>query len=103
MSTYVLIHGDWHGGWCWKKVVPFLRQAGHRVLAPDLPGHGNDTTPSSDVNPLRIFQCLNDLLDGELEPVILVGHRSGRLLIPPLAAHRKDTVQTLPHLSASLL
>ncbi|TMH39656.1 MAG: alpha/beta hydrolase, partial [Betaproteobacteria bacterium] len=28
-STYVLVHGAWHGGWCWKKVVPALRAAGH--------------------------------------------------------------------------
>jgi pimeloyl-ACP methyl ester carboxylesterase len=38
MSTYVLIHGAWHGSWCWDKVVPLLQQAGHQVVAPDLPG-----------------------------------------------------------------
>jgi pimeloyl-ACP methyl ester carboxylesterase len=37
MSTYVLIHGAWHGGWCWEKVKSLLEQAGHRVLTPDLP------------------------------------------------------------------
>ncbi len=42
MSTYVLIHGAWHGGWCWNKVVPLLEQAGHKVIAPDLPSHGKD-------------------------------------------------------------
>ena len=40
MSTYVLIHGACSGGWCWEKVVPLLKQAGHTVEAPDLPGHG---------------------------------------------------------------
>ena len=103
MSTYVLIHGDWHGGWCWKKVIPFLHEAGHRVLAPDLPGHGNDTTPLSDVNPLLIFQCLNDLLDGEVEPVILVSHSSGGMLITALADQRSEKVKTLVYLSAFLL
>ena len=38
MSTYVLIHGAWHGGWCWKYVIPLLEKEGHRVIAPDLPG-----------------------------------------------------------------
>src|SRR3979490_624380 len=39
-STYVLVHGAWHGGWCWKKVVPALRAAGHEVYAPTLTGLG---------------------------------------------------------------
>src|SRR5713226_9742679 len=103
MSTYVLIHGDWHGGWCWKKVVPFLHQSGHRVLAPDLPGHGQDMTPLSAVNTQLIFQCLNDLLDGEVEPVILVGHSSGGMLITALADLRSEKVKTLVYLSAFLL
>jgi pimeloyl-ACP methyl ester carboxylesterase len=54
MSTYVLIHGAWHGGWCWNKVVPLLQQAGHRILAPDLPGHGQDTTSLFAITPQLI-------------------------------------------------
>jgi Alpha/beta hydrolase family len=40
MATFVLVHGAWHGGWCWKKVVPILRDAGHDVYAPTLTGLG---------------------------------------------------------------
>ena len=39
---FVLIHGGWHGAWCWQRVVPLLRAAGHAVLAPDLPSMGDD-------------------------------------------------------------
>ena len=46
MSTFVLIHGSGNGGWCWDKVAPLLKQAGHEVIAPDLPGHGDDKTLS---------------------------------------------------------
>ena len=33
MSTYVLIHGAWHGAWCWKNIIPFLEKNGHKVVA----------------------------------------------------------------------
>jgi pimeloyl-ACP methyl ester carboxylesterase len=38
----ILIHGSWHGAWCWHKVTPLLEKIGHRVHAIDLPGHGKD-------------------------------------------------------------
>ena len=38
--TYVLVHGAWHGGWCWRRLVPLLRQAGHEGFAPTLTGLG---------------------------------------------------------------
>ena len=41
MTTIVLIHGAWHGGWCWKKVAPLLRAAGHEVYTPTLTGLGD--------------------------------------------------------------
>ena len=47
MSTFVLVHGGWNGGWCWEKVVPLLEETGHKVEAPDLPGLGDDRTPIS--------------------------------------------------------
>jgi hypothetical protein len=36
MATFVLVHGAWHGGWCWKQVAALLRQAGHEVFMPTL-------------------------------------------------------------------
>ena len=51
MSTFVLIHGSWHGAWCWYKVMPRLERAGHRVLAFDLPSLGRDKTPISEISP----------------------------------------------------
>ena len=38
MTTFVLVHGAWVGGWCWQKVIPFLEAAGHEVYAPTLTG-----------------------------------------------------------------
>jgi hypothetical protein len=39
-STFVLVHGAWHGGWCWHRVADPLRKAGHRVFTPTLTGVG---------------------------------------------------------------
>ena len=50
MSTFMLIHGAWHGAWCWYKVVPRLERLGHRVIAPDLAGLGRDKTPANRVS-----------------------------------------------------
>jgi pimeloyl-ACP methyl ester carboxylesterase len=41
MATFVLVHGGWDGGWCWKEVEPYLRAAGHEVLRPSLTGCGD--------------------------------------------------------------
>ncbi|HVI61936.1 MAG TPA: alpha/beta fold hydrolase, partial [Bradyrhizobium sp.] len=40
MTTFVLVHGAWHGGWCYKRVARLLRQAGHEVYTPTLTGLG---------------------------------------------------------------
>lgn len=102
MSTYVLIHGAWHGGWCWHKVVPRLEKLGHRVLAPDLPSLGRDKTPVKRISlPLwRGFIC--DLLDAQAEPVVLVGHSRGGIVITEVAEHRPDRIRTLVYLTAFL-
>jgi hypothetical protein len=43
MATFVLVHGAWHGGWCWKYVTPLLHAAGHDVFTPTLTGVGERT------------------------------------------------------------
>ncbi len=40
MATFVLVHGAWHGGWCWRDTVSALQAHGHRVFAPTLSGNG---------------------------------------------------------------
>ena len=46
MITFVLVHGAWHGGWCWDRVAPLLREAGHEVHAPTLTGRRSAHTSS---------------------------------------------------------
>jgi pimeloyl-ACP methyl ester carboxylesterase len=70
MSTFILIHGAWHGGWCWYKVIPLLEKEGHTVLAPDLPGHGRDKTPVLAVSLQLYVDRVCQLLDAQRKPVL---------------------------------
>jgi len=103
MSTYVLIHGSWHGAWCWFKVVARLEKAGHKVVAPDLPGLGRDRTPVAEISPDTWSDHVCRVLDGESDPVILVGHSLGGLIISQVAEKRPEKVRTLVYLTAILL
>ena len=103
MSTYVLIHGAWHGGWCWDKVVPLLEKDGHKVEAPDLPGHGNDKTPIPEISLQAYADRVCEILDAQSEPVILVGHSMGGVVITQAAEYRPDKIKKLVYLTAFLL
>jgi pimeloyl-ACP methyl ester carboxylesterase len=102
MSTFVLIHGAAHGGWCWYKVVPQLEKQGHTVLAPDLPGHGKDKTPVADVTLQLYVDSVCKLLDARREPVILVGHSMGGGIITQVAEERPERIKRLVYLTAAL-
>ena len=103
MSTYVLIHGSWHGAWCWYKIVPRLRAAGHRVVAPDMPGHGRDHTPLGGITMDDYVACITSVLDAADEPVVLVAHSRGGIAITQAAEARADSVRTLVYLAAYLV
>ncbi len=103
MSTYILVHGAWHGAWCWDKVVSLLKSKGHNVEAIDLPGSGQDTTPINEVTLDSCAQKVCEVLDTQMEPVILVGHSLGGITISQAAERRPDKVKILVYLTAFLL
>jgi len=102
MSTYVLIHGAWHGSWCWDKIVPLLKQAGHTAIAPDLPGHGKDKTPIPEITLQGYVQRVCETVDAQVEPVILVGHSMGGGVITQAAEECPDKLKMLVYLCAFL-
>jgi len=102
MSTYVLVHGAWHGGWCWQKVLPLLEDAGHTVLAPDLPSLGEDLTPIHDVTLALWRDSIVRLIEQQSDPVILVGHSRGGVVISEVAEKIPDRIAKLVYLTAFL-
>src|SRR5262245_65030540 len=78
-GTFVLVHGAWHGGWCWKKLTPLLEDRGHRVLTPTLTGLGERAhllSPAVDL--ATHLQDVTAVLESEdLREVIFVVHSYG--------------------------
>jgi pimeloyl-ACP methyl ester carboxylesterase len=103
MRTYVLIHGAWHGAWCWKKVIPLIEKEGHKVVAPDLPGHGKDKRPIADITLQAYTDRVCQILDEQPDPVILVGHSMGGAVITQTAEYRPEKISKLVYVTAFLL
>ncbi|HEY5084417.1 MAG TPA: alpha/beta fold hydrolase [Rhizomicrobium sp.] len=102
MATYLLIHGAWHGGWCWRKVAPLLEAQGHSVITPDLPGHGEDKTPTATVTLESYVRRVCEIATAQQEPVILLGHSMGGAVITQAAEHCPGAIAALVYMCAFL-
>lgn len=85
MSTFVLIHGAWHGAWCWERLVPELEARGHVSIAMDLPVEDGSATFAD------YAQVVIEAAAGVEEDVVLVGHSLGSMVLPLVAARRRTT------------
>jgi Alpha/beta hydrolase family len=81
-ATFVLVHGAWHGAWCWERLVPELEARGHRSVATDLP------IEDPDAGLTRYAELVADGL-ADVDDVILVGHSLAGSTIPLVARHRQ--------------
>lgn len=95
MSTFVLIPGAWHGAWCWERVAPLLMDAGHQVIAVDLPIE--DTA----VGCAGYRDVTLDAIGSETTDSVVVGHSAGGLTAP-LVADALPGARGLVFLSALL-
>jgi pimeloyl-ACP methyl ester carboxylesterase len=103
MTTFVLVSGAWHAGWCWERVTPLLEAQGHKALRPDLFGMGPDPTPLSQVTLAGWADQVADLVRAQREPVVLVGHSRGGIVISEVAERVPEHIQQLVYLAAFLL
>lgn len=94
MTTFVLVHGGWHGGWCWERVAALLASAGHEVHCPTL-----STTPGAGL--ADHIGAVAGLLDGaDLRDVVLVGHSAGGAVVTGVAQQAGKRLAVLVHLDA---
>ncbi len=102
MSTFVLVHGAWHGSWCWKRVRRELQDLGHDVHTPTLTGLGERShllTRSVNLS-THIDDVANLLRWEELSDVILCGHSYAGMVITGVADRMPDRIRALVYLDA---
>lgn len=102
MANFVLVHGAWHGGWCWRDTAAALRAAGHTVVTPTHTGVG-DRAHIGGVN-VTLETHVRDVIAAieaeELHDVILCGHSYGGMVITCVADRLGARVKSLVYLDA---
>lgn len=102
MTTYVLVHGAWGGGWKFARVAEALRKRGHIVFTPTLTGQGERShLQSATINlTTHITDILNVIRYEDLSDVVLLGHSYGGIVIAGVADAVPEKIATLVYLDA---
>jgi pimeloyl-ACP methyl ester carboxylesterase len=90
-KTFILIHGGSHGGWCWEDLQMELVLLGHKAYYFDLPGHGRDETPRSDIKTQNYVKAIDNYVSlmGK-ENVIIVAHSLAGVFVPQAIMKNPD-------------
>jgi pimeloyl-ACP methyl ester carboxylesterase len=97
MANILLIHGAAHGAWCWREVIPDLSAMGHTVRAIDLPSHGDDPPPYTEVT---LDSYADAILAALAEPAVVVAHSMGGYPATLAAERAPDLFQHLIYVCA---
>lgn len=99
---YVLVHGAWQGAWAWQDVAADLRSRGHEVDVVELPAHGDDTAPITEATLDAYVTRAVAVVDAAGEPVTLVGHSMGGMVVSGVAEARPAAIERLVYVAALL-
>lgn len=105
MTTFVLLHGGNHGGWCFKFVARELRRRGHEAYTPTLTGHGDrgHVQPPDISMEMHVLDLVNLIEYEDLDDVVLAGHSMGGVTIPLVAERVKDRIKRVVWIAAPVL
>ncbi len=103
-KTFVLVHGSWHGGWCWRRVADRLESKGHKVYTPTLTGVGERAHLMSAMITLdtHITDVANVIKWENLDNVVLVGHSYAGFVISGVAEKAQSAIRSIVYLDAFL-
>lgn len=99
-KTYILVHGAWHGKWCWKYITPLLKKHGHDVIDLDLPGHGDNLVDFKGVDLNTYVNYVENLVIAQKKPVVLVGHSMAGVIISQIAERFPQYIERLVYVAA---
>ncbi len=104
MAQFVLVHGGWHGGWCYSRVSRILRERGHDVFTPTLTGVGERRhLANTGVTLSTHVQDVVNVIEFEgLDQIVLLGHSYGGMVITAVASDIGSTINSLFYLDAFL-
>jgi pimeloyl-ACP methyl ester carboxylesterase len=102
VATYVLVHGAWHGGWCWSRVTRALEARGTDIYTPTLTGLGERIhLASRDISLETHIEDVLGVLEYEgLSNVILIGHSYAGVVVTAVADRAPRRVSRLVYLDA---
>jgi pimeloyl-ACP methyl ester carboxylesterase len=103
-NTFLLVHGAWHGGWCWRRVADLLQAKGHKVFTPTLTGLGERShLLRQGINvSTHVTDVVNVIKWERLDNVVLCGHSYGGLVVSGVAEQAADKIGSIVFLDAFL-
>jgi pimeloyl-ACP methyl ester carboxylesterase len=100
-ENFVLVHGAWHGAWCWASVIGALEREGHRADAVDLPGRrGNPMSHAKITREVWVDSVVRFIEQSNLRNVVLAGHSYGGLTITGVALRIPQRLKRLIYVTA---
>jgi pimeloyl-ACP methyl ester carboxylesterase len=99
---FVLVHGSFHGAWCWQHLTPYLAQRGHQLVGPNLPGSGGDPAPPENADLETYATRIAGVIDGLAGRVVLVDHSMGGIVSSQVAERRPRRLAAVVYVNGLL-